>query len=138
MTRALTEDDRIEVLPVLPSLSIAESRDFYCDKLGFDEIVHEDESYLIVRRDFVGHRMEIHFWLTDDSALCQASGVYLRGGGIDALHAEFSAREVPKLSPVTLRPWGMEEFHVWDPHGNILKFGRNAQDDSPPPCSSRP
>lgn len=43
MTRALTEDDRIEVLPMLPSLSIAESRDFYRDKLGFDEIVHEDE-----------------------------------------------------------------------------------------------
>ena len=35
-------------------------------------------------------------------------------------------RGVPKLSPMTVRPWGMEEFYVWDPHGNILKFGRNA------------
>jgi len=125
MTRALTEDDRIEVLPLLPSLSIVQSRDFYRDQLGFDEIVHEDRDYLIVRRNFVGHRMEIHFWLTDDRKLCEASGVYLRGAGIDALHEEFSRRAVPKLSPMTARPWGMEEFYVWDPHGNILKFGRN-------------
>ena len=101
--RTLSEDDRIEVLPLLPSLSIAESRDFYRDSLGFDEIVYEGKDYLIVRREFVGHRMEIHFWLTDDRKLCEASGVYLRGGGIDALHAEFSARAVPKLSPMTVR-----------------------------------
>lgn len=126
MSRPLTEDDRVEVLPMLPSLSIAESRDFYRDKLGFDEIVHETGDYLIIRRDFAGHRMEIHFWLTDDRKLCEASGVYIRGGGIDALHAEFARRGVEKLSPMNVRPWGMEEFYVWDPHGNILKFGRNA------------
>jgi extradiol dioxygenase family protein len=126
MTRTLTEDDRVEVLSVLPSLSISESRDFYRDRLGFDEIVYEDRDYLIIRREFVGHRMEIHFWLTDDRKLCEASGVYVRGGGIDALHEEFRRREVPTLTPMTVRPWGMEEFYVWDPHGNILKFGRNA------------
>jgi extradiol dioxygenase family protein len=126
MTRTLTEDDRVEVLSVLPSLSISESRDFYRDRLGFDEIVYEDRDYLIIRREFVGHRMEIHFWLTDDRKLCEASGVYVRGGGIDALHEEFTRREVPTLTPMTVRPWGMEEFYVWDPHGNILKFGRNA------------
>lgn len=126
MSRALTEDDRVEVLPMLPSLSIAESRDFYRDRLGFDEIVHEDGDYLIIRRAFVGHRMEIHFWRTDDRTLCEVSGIYIRGGGIDALHAEFIERGVPKLSPMAVRPWGMEEFYVWDPHGNILKFGRNA------------
>lgn len=35
MSRPLAEDDRVEVLPMLPSLSIAESRDFYRDRLGF-------------------------------------------------------------------------------------------------------
>lgn len=126
MSRPLTEDDRVEVLPVLPSLSLAESRDFYREKLGFTEIVYEGADYLIVRRDFLGHRMEIHFWLADDRRLCESSGLYIRGGGIDALHAEFSGRDLPKLSPMSVRPWGMEEFYVWDPHGNLLKFGRNA------------
>lgn len=126
MSRLLTEDDRVEILPILPSLSIGESRDFYRDGLGFEDVVHETGDYLIVRRDFVGQRMEIHFWLTDDRRLCEASGVYVRGGGIDALHEDFKRRAVAKLSPMTVRPWGMEEFYVWDPHGNILKFGRNA------------
>ena len=127
MSRPLTDDDRVEVLPMLPSLSTAESRDFYRDKLGFEEVVYEDRDYLIVRRDFIGHPMEIHFWLTDDRKLCEASGVYIRGGGIDALHQEFTRRSVPKISPMSVRLWGMEEFYVWDPHGNILKFGRNAR-----------
>ena len=126
MNRPLTDDDRVEVLPMLPSLSIAESRDFYRDSLGFDEIVYEDGDYLIIRRSFVGQRMEIHFWRTDDRTLCEASGVYIRGGGIDVLYDEFRQRDLPKLSPLSVRPWGMEEFYVWDPHGNILKFGRNA------------
>lgn len=128
MTRLLTHDDRVEVLPMLPSLSISETRDFYRDHLGFDEIVHENADYLIIRREFVGERMELHFWRTDDRKICEVSAVYIRGGGIDALHAEFTERKVPKLSEMTLRPWKMEEFYVWDPHGNLLKFGRNPQD----------
>lgn len=40
-----------------------------------------------------------------------------------ALHAEFSAGAVPGLSPFELRPWNMHEFHLIDPHGNLLRFG---------------
>ena len=39
-----------------------------------------------------------------------------------ALHAEFSARNVEKLSPFTVRPWNMKEFYIHDPHGNLLRF----------------
>ena len=39
MSRTVTEDDQVEVLPILPSLNIAETRDFYHDYLGFTEIV---------------------------------------------------------------------------------------------------
>lgn len=121
------DNNRIEVLPILPSLSIAESRAFYGDQLGFDEIVHESEDYLIVRRQFCGVPLELHFWLTDDRSLCERSAVYLRGGGIDRLHAEFTSRAVKSLSEMTVRPWNMEEFYVSDPHGNLLKFGRVPQ-----------
>ena len=128
MSREITEDDRVEVLPILPSLDIAETRDFYRTYLGFETIGYEAEDYLIISRMFVGHRMELHFWLTDDRALCEKSAIYIRGGGIDVLHAEFSARNLPKLTPMTVRPWNMEEFYVFDPHGNLLKFGRIPQD----------
>lgn len=127
MSREISEDDRVEVLPILPSLDIAETRDFYRDYLGFDTVGYEATDYLIISRMFAGHRMELHFWLADDRALCEKSAIYIRGGGIDALHAEFAARNLPKLTPMTVRPWNMEEFYVFDPHGNLLKFGRIPQ-----------
>jgi hypothetical protein len=71
--------------------------------------------------------MELHFWLTDDRSLCERTSVYLRGGGIGALHAEYKARGVEKLSDMTVRPWNMEEFYIHDPHGNLLRFGRIPQ-----------
>jgi catechol 2,3-dioxygenase-like lactoylglutathione lyase family enzyme len=124
MQAPIEDADGIEVLPVLPSLSIAETRDFYRDRLGFDEIVHEADDYLIVRRLFAGRRMELHFWLTDDRRLPENSSVYLRGGGIERLHGEYSMRDLPDLSPLQIRPWGMQEFYIRDPHGNLLRFGR--------------
>jgi catechol 2,3-dioxygenase-like lactoylglutathione lyase family enzyme len=127
MNREITGDDRVEILPILPSLNIAETRDFYRDFLGFETIVYEAADYLIIARIFAGHRMELHFWLKDDRALCEKSAIYIRGGGIDVLHAEFTERKLPKLTPMTVRPWDMEEFYVFDPHGNLLKFGRIPQ-----------
>jgi hypothetical protein len=127
MNRQITEDDRVEVLPILPSLNIGETLAFYRDYLGLDTIVYESVDYLIISRMFAGHKMELHFWLADDRALCEKSAIYIRGGGIDALHAEFTERKLPKLTPMTVRPWNMEEFYVFDPHGNLLKFGRIPQ-----------
>ncbi|WP_454850581.1 bleomycin resistance protein [Rhizobium binxianense] len=115
--------DRIEVLPVLPSLDIAETLSFYRDQLGFKTIVHQAPAYLILRRD----GMELHFWLTDEARLCENSSIYLRGGGIDALHAEFRAAGVKRMTDIELRPWNMVEFYIHDPHGNLLRFGRVPQ-----------
>lgn len=119
----LTDDDRIEVLPVLPSLDITETLAFYRDKLGFASTVYEEHDYLILRRD----GMELHFWLTDDRSLCERTSVYLRGGGIAALHREFQTKDIERLSPMQVRPWDMEEFYIHDPHGNLLRFGRIPQ-----------
>ncbi|MCV9961454.1 VOC family protein [Pararhizobium sp. BT-229] len=116
----LENGDRIEVLPVLPSLNILETLAFYRGQLGFGTVVYQADEYLILRRD----GMELHFWLTDDRSLCEKTSVYLRGGGIGDLHREFTGRGVERLSEMAVRPWNMEEFYVHDPHGNLLRFGR--------------
>ena len=117
------DPDRIEVLPVLPSLDIADTLDFYGKLLGFDETVYQTDDYLIVRRP----GMELHFRLTDDRTLCERTSVYLRGGGIGDLYREFAERNVPNLSEMAVRAWNMEEFYIHDPHGNLLRFGRIPQ-----------
>ncbi|MDH4989014.1 VOC family protein [Aminobacter anthyllidis] len=111
--------DLARSIPVMPSLDIGESRDFHRDRLGFDVIGPEMDDYLIVRRG----EIEIHFWKTDDRKLPEVTSCYIRGGEVPALHAEFSARGVERLSPFTARPWNMKEFYIHDPHGNLLRFG---------------
>ena len=111
--------DLARSIPVMPSPDIGESRDFYRDRLGFEIIGPDMDDYLIVRRG----EIEIHFWKTDDRKLPEVTSCYIRGGEVPALHVEFSARGVERLSPFTVRPWNMKEFYIHDPHGNLLRFG---------------
>ena len=103
----------------MPSPDIGKSRDFYRDRLGFAVVGPDMDDYLIVRRG----EIEMHFWKSDDRKLPEVTSCYIRGGEVPALHAEFSAHGVERLSPFTVRPWKMKEFYVHDPHGNLLRFG---------------
>lgn len=111
--------DPAQTIPILPTLDIGISKVFYTEQLGFEATVYETENYLIVHRD----QMELHFWLTDDAELPKKSACYIRGGQIADLYEEYSARGIATLSEFEVRPWNMKEFYVWDPHGNLLKFG---------------
>lgn len=111
--------DPARCIPVLASLDIAATQAFYVNQLGFREVVYSDANYLIVRRD----AMELHFWLAPDKIHPENTSCYIRGGQVPALYAEFRARGVPKLSNFAVRPWNMKEFHIHDPHGNLLRFG---------------
>jgi catechol 2,3-dioxygenase-like lactoylglutathione lyase family enzyme len=111
--------DHAQCIPVLASLNIDESHDFYVEQLGFREVVYRDEGYLIVRRQ----QMELHFWLATDRIHPENTSCYIRGGQVGALYAEFKARGVKKLTDFSVRPWNMKEFYIHDPHGNLLRFG---------------
>ena len=111
-------DDPARSIPVLASLDIAESREFYTNKLGF-AVIYEDTNYLIVRRD----EMEFHFWRTADRIHPENTSSYIRGGQVVALYEEYKKRGIPRLSSFEVRPWDMKEFYIHDPHGNLLKFG---------------
>ncbi len=112
-------EETARAIPVLPSLDISRTRAFYEDRLGFTSTYYGDENYLIVRRG----EMELHFWLTDDAKLAPMTSCYIRGRDALALHADFTARGTPKISPITARDWNMTEFYVWDPDGNLLRIG---------------
>ncbi|MGE0501851.1 MAG: bleomycin resistance protein [Rhizobiaceae bacterium] len=111
--------DPARAIPILPSPEIAITRDFYRDRLGFTVVGPDMTDYLILRRD----EMELHFWRSDDPKLPEVSSCYIRGGQVPALHAEYAARGVERLSAFAVRPWDMKEFYVHDPHGNLLRFG---------------
>jgi hypothetical protein len=121
--------DPARTIPVLASLNIEQSRAFYEGKLGFTAEVIGD--YMIVRRD----EMEIHFWLASDRIHPEHTSCYIRGGEVPTLYAEYLTKGIgvnpvdgERISDFTLRPWGMKEFYIWEPHGNLLRFGISAEE----------
>lgn len=110
--------DPVQVIPVLPSMDLDRTRVFFA-KLGF-EYEWACPKYLLLKRA----EIELHYWLCENRAICEATSCYIRGGGIDALYAAFSSTDFKGLSPLSLQSWNMVEFHFLDPDGVLLRFGR--------------
>jgi catechol 2,3-dioxygenase-like lactoylglutathione lyase family enzyme len=104
-------------IPVLASLNIRETIEFYEQKLGF-QFGYTDENYAIGQRD----DCEIHFWLCGDKHIAENTSCYVRADDLEELYDEFTGRGL-KLKPPAVREWGMKELYVIDSHGNLLKFG---------------
>lgn len=121
--------DHAIAIPVLASLDLQQSKQFYEEKLCFKAELFGD--YMIARRD----NMEIHFRLANDRIYPECTSCYIRGGQVLALYEEFSKAGIgenpidgERISDFTTRPWGMKEFYIWDPHGNLLKFGMSSDE----------
>ncbi|QQS13904.1 MAG: VOC family protein [Rhodospirillales bacterium] len=104
-------------IPVRASLDIDESLALYAGQPGFSADRHGD--CLLVRRDDI----EIHFRPAEDRIHPDNTSCDSRGGQVAALHEECRPRGVPRLPSFEVRPWDMKEFHIHDPHGNLLRFG---------------
>jgi catechol 2,3-dioxygenase-like lactoylglutathione lyase family enzyme len=107
-------------IPVLASLDLNETVTFYTERLGFATQMHID-NYVIVGRD----GSEIHFWLCNERHVAENTSCYVRVVDTQALFDEFKSRGL-SIEPPEVRPWGMKELYVIDPHGNLLKFGESA------------
>jgi len=115
----------LSATPVLASLDIARSVDFFCTKLGFAAVHAEPGVYGIVSRDDV----QIHFWACADRAIAEATSCRVRVRGIDPLYEEIEPLGiVHPRAPLAVKPWGTREFGVVDPDGNLITF---AQWDDP-------
>jgi catechol 2,3-dioxygenase-like lactoylglutathione lyase family enzyme len=106
-------------VPVLASLDLQESIDFYTNRLGFKKLSQFDD-YAIVSRDDA----EIHFWSCKERYIAENTSCYIRVADTQALFREFTNNGLAVQEPV-VQPWGMKELYVIDPHGNLLKFGES-------------
>lgn len=107
-------------IPVLASLGIEATQQFYAEKLGFTAVARYPD-YLIVERDGV----QVHFWLTDDVDIPKATSCRIDVDGVDRLYEEMTAVGVVHPNGLlTDQPWGLREFAVLDGDGNMIKFGQ--------------
>ena len=118
----------VAAYPQLFVSDIAKCCAFYEQKLGFRTVFTygEPPSYGQVRRDgvnlnlrhvdapvFDGAAREREVWLS----------AYVPVKDIDALYAEYAGRGVDFQERLVKKPWGISEFVVRDPDGNLICFG---------------
>jgi catechol 2,3-dioxygenase-like lactoylglutathione lyase family enzyme len=113
--------------PIMPARDLASTLAFYA-RLGFESLGDwERYRYLIVRRG----SLELHFWEHPDvDPLTTDFSCYLFVRDADALHAEWDGIGVPtdpatgsRLMPPTDTDYGLREFALVDPNGNLLRVG---------------
>ena len=120
MTAEPTSTTLERAIPVLASLDLEQTQQFYAEKLGFAPLFAYPD-YAISGRDDV----QIHFWLTDDRRYAENTSCRIDVVGVDALYAEMSASGVVHPNGhLRDQPWGMREFSVLDGDGNLIKFGQ--------------
>jgi catechol 2,3-dioxygenase-like lactoylglutathione lyase family enzyme len=114
--------------PILPALSLDETRAFY-KQLGFVSWHNGlgPWEYEIFSR---GH-LVIHFFLEpelkpgENDTMC-----YWRVRDADEFYQEFAkvglpSRGIPRLTAPVDQPWGMREFALVDPSGNLVRVGHD-------------
>jgi len=114
-----TRTQFIAATPVLASLDIQRSAEFFVSKLGFTKDHVAQGEYGIVSNGPV----QIHFWACTDRHIAEATGCRVQVQGIEGLHAKCASNAiVHPNAPLTGKPWGTKEFAILDPDGNLVTF----------------
>jgi catechol 2,3-dioxygenase-like lactoylglutathione lyase family enzyme len=114
----------VDATPVLASLDIRRSVDFFVSKLGFKELYAVQGEYGVVRNGEVG----IHFWACSDPKIPGATSCRVQVRNIDQLSQQCEAHGIvhPK-GKLEAKPWGSREFSITDVDGNLVAFYEPAE-----------
>ena len=97
-----------DIHPKLPMRDKAVTRDYYINKLGFQEFGKVDyEGYLMVQKD----QIEIHFFEFKELDPKENYGqVYIRTNDIDNLYQSLIDKEIDihPNGPLQTKPWGQK------------------------------
>ena len=113
-------------IPILPSRSVSDTGAFY-KRLGFEGGAHEfDSGYAILRRGGV----ELHFFTHTELVPAESSaGCYIRVMDVESFYGACSSSQlppkgIPRMETLEDKPWGLREFAVIDPDGNLIRIGQ--------------
>ncbi|NCP65438.1 MAG: VOC family protein [Paraglaciecola sp.] len=115
-----------QTIPTLPSRDISKTVAFY-QCLGFSGGAHGfNPDYAILQRGVI----ELHFFahallIPQESSF----GCYIRVVDVESIYLAFRAANlpqhgIPRMDKLEDKPWGLREFAVVDPDGNLLRIGQ--------------
>lgn len=115
----MSETQFLSAIPVLASLDIRRSVDFFSTVLGFSVRHAEQGAYGVVTRGAVG----VHFWACDDRRYPENTSCRIRVEGIEVLYDTCQRAGIVHVrAPLATKPWGTREFGILDPDGNLVTF----------------
>ncbi|ADY51881.1 bleomycin resistance protein [Pseudopedobacter saltans DSM 12145] len=111
--------------PKLPMRNKAQTKDYYINKLGFNELGAIDyDGYLMIEKD----NIQIHFFEFKDLVPRENYGqIYIRTDNIDSLYQTLLNDNIVEIHPngaLETKTWGQREFSLLDPDNNLLTFGQ--------------
>ena len=114
-----------DINPKLPMRDKTTTKDFYLNKLGFQEFGSADyDGYLMVEKDSI----QIHFFEFKELDPKENYGqVYIRTDDIDNFYQSMLAKKanIHPAGYLQVKPWGQKEFAMLDPDNNLLTFGQS-------------
>lgn len=110
----------VAATPILPVRDMAEATTFW-ETTGHS-VERYDGGYAFVMRDG-GELLHVTTDPTLDPAR-NSTACYIHERNVDEVHATWAAAGLP-VSVLDDMPWGMREFTVKDPSGNLIRVGRN-------------
>ena len=113
-----------DISPKIPMRDKSVTREFYINKLGFQQFGNDYDGYLMVQKD----NIQIHFF--EFAALDPKENygqVYIRTDEIDALYQTMLDKKLPihPAGHLQTKPWRQKEFSMLDPDNNLLTFGQS-------------
>ena len=113
-------------IPTLPCRSVSATTEFY-RRLGFEGGANEfNAEYAILRRGAI----ELHFFTHRElDPAASFAGCYIRVVDVENIYRAFSGKDLPKsgiprMERLEDKPWGLREFSIVDPDGNLLRVGQ--------------
>ena len=110
--------------PKLPMRHKSITKDFYCDKLGFEVFGSDFEGYLMLQKD----QIQLHFFEFQNLNPLENYGqVYIRTQKIEDVYDHLIQNKVTihPAGKLEIKPWGQKEFSLLDPDHNLLTFGES-------------
>ncbi|MEX1036020.1 MAG: hypothetical protein WDZ54_08690, partial [Sneathiella sp.] len=77
-----TDAKLVAETPVLASLNIRKTVDFYIAKMGFREVYAQENNYAVTARDGI----EVHFWFCKDPGIPKLTSCRIEVNGVDAFY----------------------------------------------------
>ena len=113
-----------DINPKLPMRDKSATKEYYINKLGFQQFGGEYEGYLMVQKD----NIQIHFFEFNELDPKENYGqVYIRTDDIENLYQYMLDNKI-SIHPsgqLHAQTWGQKEFSMLDPDNNLITFGQS-------------